>query len=122
MKARNTIYLLLTLLLPLMAAGQENTLGGGLVPSNPIQMPACVTTTYDYCGKELDTMHGLGWYDSKARTYDPVLGIFPQMDPLAEKYHPWSPYVYCMGDPVKNTDPKGEEVINAFSNKDEKEK
>ena len=121
MKARNTIYLLLTLLLPLMAAGQENTLGGGLVPSNPIQMPACVTT-YDYCGKELDTMHGLSWYDSKARTYDPLLGIFPQMDPLAEKYHPWSPYVYCMGDPVKNTDPKGEEVINAFSNKDEKEK
>ena len=50
MKARNTIYLLLTLLLPLMAAGQENTLGGGLGPGDPIQMPACVTTTYDYCG------------------------------------------------------------------------
>ena len=52
-------------------------------------------------------MHGLGWYDSKARTYDPVLGIFPQMDPMAEKYHPWSPYVYCMGNPVRFSDPYG---------------
>ena len=56
-------------------------------------------------------MHGLVWYDSKARTYDPVLGIFPQMDPLAEKYHPWSPYVYCMGNPVKNMDPDGRTVL-----------
>lgn len=89
-----------------------NMLGSATTPTQP----------WLYCDKELDTMHGPGWYDSKVRTYDPLLGIFPQMDPLAEKYHPWSPYVYCMGDPVKNTDQKGEEVINAFSNKDEKEK
>ena len=62
---------------------------------------------YMHCNKELDTMHGLVWYDSKARTYDPVLGMFPQMDPLAEKYHPWSPYVYCMGNPVRYVDPDG---------------
>ena len=55
-------------------------------------------------------MHGLGWYDSKARTYDPILGMFPQMDPLAEKTPGVSPYAYCMGDPVKNVDPEGRSV------------
>ena len=74
-----------------------NMLGTATTPSQP----------WLYCNKELDTMHGLGWYDSKARTYDPVLGIFPQMDPLAEKYHPWSPYVYCKNNPVNAIDPDG---------------
>ena len=44
------------------------------------------TTCYSfkYCGKELDRMHGLNWYDSSARYYDHVLGRFHQIDPLAE--------------------------------------
>jgi RHS repeat-associated protein len=42
---------------------------------------------FKYCGKELDRMHGLDWYDSSARFYDHVLGRFHQMDPLAEKYY-----------------------------------
>ena len=45
---------------------------------------------FKYCGKELDRMHGLDWYDSSARFYDHVLGHFHQMDPLAEKYYAWS--------------------------------
>lgn len=45
---------------------------------------------FKYCGKELDRMHGLDWYDSSARFYDHVLGRFHQMDPLAEKYYAWS--------------------------------
>lgn len=60
------------------------------------------TTTdhrFKYCGKELDKMHGLDWYDSSARFYDHVLGRFHQMDPLAEKYYAWSPYTYCGDNP-----------------------
>ena len=40
------------------------------------------TTCYSfkYCGKELDRMHGLNWYDSSARYYDHVLGRFHQID------------------------------------------
>ena len=52
---------------------------------------------FKYCGKELDKMHGLDWYDSSARFYDHVLGRFHQIDPLAEKYYSWSPYAYCHG-------------------------
>lgn len=59
---------------------------------------------FKYCGKELDMMHGLDWYDSSARYYDHVLGRFHQIDPLAEKYYSWSPYAYCMGNPVNSID------------------
>ena len=61
--------------------------------------------------KELDKMHGLDWYDSSARYYDHVLGRFHQMDPLAEKYYAWSPYAYCMGNPVNSVDPDGDSTI-----------
>ena len=57
--------------------------------------------------KELDKMHGLDWYDSSARYYDHVLGRFHQIDPLAEKYYAWSPYVYCKNNPVNAIDPDG---------------
>ena len=62
---------------------------------------------FKYCGKELDKMHGLDWYDSSARYYDHVLGRFHQIDPLCEKYYSWSPYAYCGGNPVNRIDPYG---------------
>jgi len=58
-------------------------------------------------GKELDVMGGLNLYDSQARMQDPTLGIFTTVDPLAEKYYSWSPYVYCAGNPVNAVDPDG---------------
>ncbi len=67
---------------------------------------------FKYCGKELDRMHGLNWYDSSARYYDHVLGRFHQIDPLAEKYYSWSPYAYCIGNPVNKLDPDGKEIID----------
>ena len=96
--------------------------GGGIV--GPIQLEDEITT-FDYCGrsafrdafeatwrkKELDRMHGLDWYDSSARYYDHVLGRFHQVDPLAEKYYAWSPYAYCMGNPVGAINPDGRKLV-----------
>ena len=62
---------------------------------------------YKYNGKELDCMHGLNFYDYGARQYDPLLGMFTQMDPLAEKYYGISPYAYCANNPVNTIDPDG---------------
>jgi RHS repeat-associated protein len=51
-----------------------------------------------------------------ARMYDPLLGQFISVDPLADKYPGWGPYVYCMNNPLIYTDPTGEYVYDAEAN------
>jgi RHS repeat-associated protein len=62
---------------------------------------------YKYNGKELDKMHGLNLYDYGARMYDPAIGRFTTMDPLAEKNYNISPYAYCSNNPINRIDPTG---------------
>ncbi len=62
---------------------------------------------YKYNGKEYDRMYGWNTYDYGARMYDPAVGRFMTMDPLAEKYYSVSPYAYCLNNPIKNVDPDG---------------
>ena len=62
---------------------------------------------YKYNGKELDKMHGLNTYDYGARQYNPITARWDRMDPLAEKYYPYSPYMYCHDNPVNRIDPDG---------------
>ena len=56
---------------------------------------------YKYNGKELDRMHGLNTYDHGARQNDPILCRWDRIDPLCEDYYPYSPYNYCLDNPVK---------------------
>lgn len=60
---------------------------------------------YKYNGKELDQAHGLNWHDYGARHKDDWR--FTTVDPMAEKYYSWSPYVYVMNNPLKYIDPTG---------------
>ena len=62
---------------------------------------------YKYNGKEFDGERGLNVYDYSARYMDPALGRFMTVDPLAEKHHEISPYIYCAGNPIKFIDPDG---------------
>lgn len=70
---------------------------------------------YLYNGKELqdDNLGGtsLGVYDYGARMYDPMLGRWMTIDPLADEYVNFSPYSYCLNNPVLFIDPDGMRVI-----------
>ncbi|MDP1726651.1 MAG: DUF6443 domain-containing protein [Bacteroidota bacterium] len=61
--------------------------------------------------------YGLDWYDFEARTYDPQIGRFMQIDPLAPNAPNWSPYRYCFDNPVNLTDPDGRNETD-FQDKD----
>jgi len=64
---------------------------------------------YTYQGKELDESLGLDWLDFDARNYDPTIGRWMVIDPLAEipQNNYMSPYNFVKNNPIKFVDPDG---------------
>ncbi|WP_271783016.1 DUF6443 domain-containing protein [Aquimarina algiphila] len=62
---------------------------------------------YGFGGKEEQEEHGLDWIDITARNYDPALGRWMNLDPLAELMRRHSPYNYGFDNPVYFIDPDG---------------
>jgi RHS repeat-associated protein len=67
---------------------------------------------YRYSGKELQNGEfadgsGLEEYDFGSRHYDPQIGRWQQMDPLAEYTRRWTPYAYGFNNPARFVDATG---------------
>jgi RHS repeat-associated protein len=81
-----------------------------------------VKQDFKYNGKELQDEMDLGWLDYGARMYMPDIGRFGSIDPMAEAYRRYSPYVYAIDNPVRYVDyfglGPGDRVKKARSMKD----
>jgi RHS repeat-associated protein len=73
------------------------------------QKAAGYTTPYKFTSKEQDAESGLYYFG--ARYYDATLSIWHGVDKMARKYPSFSPYNYCINNPINAFDPDGKDVI-----------
>jgi len=60
---------------------------------------------YRFSGKEFDEETGLSYFG--ARYYNPKWSVWLGVDPEYSKFPNWSPYNYCMQNPINLVDPDG---------------
>ncbi len=81
----------------------------GLEMQGPWMQSHPASMDYLYNSKEFNFRGSLGWYDYGARWYDPTIGRWNAVDPLAD--HPnqigMSPYSAMWNNPIYWTDPDG---------------
>lgn len=75
---------------------------------NEYKREGALDNKFRYNGKERDTELGLNWDAFGARMYDSELARFHTLDPKAEIYNDWSPYLYAANDPIRYVDKNGE--------------
>lgn len=75
---------------------------------NSSTLSGALTNKFLYNGKEFQGEMGLNWNDYGARMYDPSISRFLTLDPKAEIYSYWSPYLYGANNPIRYEDTNGE--------------
>lgn len=87
------------------ALQEESYYSFGLTQSLPGNIDPSAKNKYMYNGKEFQTE--LSWLDYGARFYDPTLGRWNVIDPLADKMPKHSTYCYAFNNPLRFIDPSG---------------
>lgn len=82
---------------------------GGYIPNTSYADGGVANNKYKFTGKERDNETNYDYFG--ARFYDSEIGRWTSVDPKAEKYPGWSPYNYCMDNPIKYYDPNGMWVL-----------
>lgn len=86
-----------------------------------------VANKFGFGGKEEQNEFGLNWIDITARNYDPALGRWMNLDPLAALMTRHSPYNYAFDNPIFFVDPDGQAprglggIVNFDSHQNEEE-
>jgi RHS repeat-associated protein len=62
---------------------------------------------FGFGGKELSEELGLNTLDFGARNYDPAIGRWMNLDPMADRNYTRTPYRYGYNNPIKFVDPDG---------------
>jgi len=78
------------------------------------QMAGTFDSRYKFTGKERDEETGYDYFG--ARYYDSDLSQWLSVDPMSDKFISTSPYIFCIGNPVRLVDYNGMDTI-PFNNK-----
>ena len=77
------------------------------IAQNAYQRESPFLQNYKYNGKELQPELGLNWIDYGFRYYDPAIGRWLAVDPLADELFGITPYNYTVNNPALFIDPNG---------------
>ncbi len=69
---------------------------------------------FEFQGKESEKTFGLNRIQFGARTYNPTIGRFDRIDPKADKFSAFSPYVFGLNNLLRYIDPDGAAPLDIF--------